>query len=176
MVRGIADYPYTRQYLNTPIFLYQIWQHGCLGHGRTAGHRRLRRPGHGHVAHASVRRRSEEIVLLSWVLVYFFINGIFQVKFLRYMLPLFPFLAIMGAEFLWQLWDWAGKPHTFRLQRPRIPSAHAQEKDDGLATDPETEAWEQEKAQEAGPAAKPARPGARPRREGAPDQPCRQWR
>jgi YYY domain-containing protein len=171
MVRGIADYPYTRQYLYTPVFLYQIWHTAVWGMGLPLGV----------VAYAGfvfvtlrtlMRRRSEEIVLLSWVLVYFFINGIFQVKFMRYMLPLFPFLAIMGSELLWQAWDWAGRKHNLSLRAFfRIPVAFAQEPEPGeeeyLDLDAEAEDWERQKAAQAGMPAKPSRRvSATPRRRG----------
>lgn len=159
MVRGIADFPYTRQYLNTPVFLYQVWNTAVWGMGLPLGI----------VAYAGfmmvivrtlARRSSEEIVLLSWVAVYFVINGVFQVKFLRYMLPLFPFLAIMAADLLWQLWDWAGKPRRFSLRAFfRVPTAYAaeSEEDDYLQMDAESEAWEREKRQRAGAPAKSTR-------------------
>ncbi len=167
MVRGIADYPYTRQYVNTPVFLYQVWNTAVWGMGVPLGI--VAYAGFVLVtARTLLRRGSEEIVLMSWVLVYFFINGIFQVKFLRYMLPLFPFLALMAAEFLWQLWDWAGKPHRLSLRAFfRVPLAHAQIGDDDLDVDVETEAWEREKAQQAGLPPKTSRRAAvPPRRKG----------
>lgn len=168
MVRGIADYPYTRQYLNTPPFLYQIWNTAVFGMGVPLGLAAY--AGFIFVTLRTItRRRSDEIVLMSWVLVYFFINGIFQVKFLRYMLPLFPFLAIMAAELLWQLWDRAARPWRFNLRTLfSVPLAHAQERDDRyLEVDEESEAWEREKASQAAIPARQARRAAQPlRRKG----------
>ena len=158
---------------NTPVFLYQVWNTAVWGMGLPLGI--VAYAGFVLVtARTLLRRRSEEIVLMSWVLVYFFINGIFQVKFLRYMLPLFPFLAIMASEMLWQLWDWAGKPHNLSLRSFfRVPVAHAQERDDDLDVDAETEEWEREKAQQQ--AALPPKAGRRAARsaaaQGAPRQP-----
>ena len=40
------------------------------------------------------------LVVLSWVLVYGAIVGSFYVKFMRYMLPIYPFLTLMGAAVL----------------------------------------------------------------------------
>jgi len=159
MVRGIADYPYTRQYLYTPVFLYQIWHSAIWGMGVPLGVAAYS----GLIfitARVLVRRSSEEIVLMSWVLVYFFINGIFQVKFMRYMLPLYPFLAIMAAELLWQAWDWAGKRHNLSLRGFfSVPVAYAAEREasDDALQDAEEEAWEREKAQQAGVPQRPAR-------------------
>jgi hypothetical protein len=105
MVQGFLDAPYTRQYLNTPAYIYQIkhsvlWAMGPpLGIVAWCGFlfivlRALRRP-----------RRKEDWLLLSWVLPYFLITGSFHAKFLRYMLPLIPFLCLMGAQALIVLLD-----------------------------------------------------------------------
>src|SRR5207245_7163980 len=40
------------------------------------------------------------LVVLSWVLVYSALTGSFYVKFMRYMLPVYPFLALMAAALL----------------------------------------------------------------------------
>jgi hypothetical protein len=53
-----------------------------------------------------VRWEREEWVMLSWALVYFAITGSFRVKYLRYMLPLSPLLALMGARMLGAFGDW----------------------------------------------------------------------
>jgi YYY domain-containing protein len=97
MVRGIYDFPYTRQYRRTPAYIYQIlqqlrfgmgWLPGLLGFGGLAwGAWRLLRS----------RARDEESVLLSWALPYFLITGSFMVKFMRYMAPLTGVLLILGA-------------------------------------------------------------------------------
>jgi hypothetical protein len=41
-------------------------------------------------------------LLLSWVLPYLLTTGSFQVKFMRYLLPLLPFLLLYGAALLWE--------------------------------------------------------------------------
>src|SRR5439155_887882 len=50
------------------------------------------------------RRRAQDggpwLVVLSWVLVYGGIIGSFYVKFMRYMLPIYPFLTLMAAVLL----------------------------------------------------------------------------
>ncbi|MDO8671733.1 MAG: glycosyltransferase family 39 protein, partial [Dehalococcoidia bacterium] len=108
MVRRILDYPYTRQYIDTPAYLYHIVQLGRWGLG----------PALGIVAWsglafatllALVRRRRGDILLLSWVLPYFAITGAFEVKFLRYLLPIVPILCLMGARLLFSLRDFS--PH-----------------------------------------------------------------
>lgn len=108
MVRGIADLPYTRQYINTPAYLYQIWHTSVWGLGIPLGVVAFGGLVWGTVR-AALRRRQEEILLLSWTLVYFLINGSFMVKFLRYMLPIVPFLCILGAAGLFSLQDWLAR-------------------------------------------------------------------
>jgi YYY domain-containing protein len=108
MVRGIADLPYTRQYIGTPAYLYQIWNTAVWGMGIPLGI-----VAFGGLAWSIVRgvlrRRSAELLLLSWVLAYFLITGGFMVKFLRYMLPVVPFLCLLGAAALVSLKDWLAR-------------------------------------------------------------------
>ncbi len=112
MVRGISDLPYTRQYIGTPAYLYQVWNTVVWGMGVPLGV-----VAFGGLLTVFIRgllrRRAEDILLLSWVLVYFLINGSFMVKFLRYMLPIVPFLCIMGANAVFVLAD------GLRQSRPR---------------------------------------------------------
>jgi len=103
MVRGIRDYPYTRQYAGTTPFLYQITQTILWAMGRPLGV--LAWCGFLFALWRGLRHRQpSEILLLAWVVPYFLITGSFYVKFLRYMLPLFPFFYIMAANmvFAWQ--------------------------------------------------------------------------
>ena len=68
---------------------------------------------------ALFRRNPKHILLLSWVLPYFLITGSFDVKFMRYMLPITPFLAVMGASaFVWGV-QWL-RQSPWRLLRPRV--------------------------------------------------------
>ena len=105
MVRGIRDYPYTRQYAGTAPFLYQVSQTTLWAMGLPLGV-----VAWGGLLFALWRgfrhRQPSEILLLAWVVPYFLIAGSFYVKFLRYMLPLFPFLCIMGAKMLLSLREW----------------------------------------------------------------------
>ncbi len=102
MVRGIRDYPYTRQYAGTTPFLYQITQTILWAMGLPLGVLAW-----GGLLFALWRgfrhRQSSELLLLAWVMPYLLITGSFYVKFLRYMLPLFPCLYIMGAQMLLSL-------------------------------------------------------------------------
>ncbi len=111
MVRGTADWPFTRQYRNTLPFIYQIEQQVRWGLGWPLGLaafggfvwtfvRQFRRP------------RLEEWVLLGWALPYFLLTGMFMVKFMRYMLPLTPLFILMGAAMMQHIVEWATAWHT----------------------------------------------------------------
>ncbi len=101
MVRGGPRIPFTLQYVGTAPYLYFLFQMGRWGLGISltvvlfaglawAVWRLL--PG---------RRRAPQqpadLVLLAWALPFFIVTGSFQVKFLRYLLPLIPFLTVFGA-------------------------------------------------------------------------------
>ena len=46
-----------------------------------------------------------DALLLSWVAPYFFITGAFEVKFLRYLLPIAPVLLLLGSRMLFDGWE-----------------------------------------------------------------------
>ncbi len=109
MVRGEADFPYTRQYRGTTPYLYNIEQQVRWGMGWPLG--LLAFIGFGWVLVRAVlgRAKGEEWVMLAWCVPYFLLTGLFMVKFMRYMLPLLPFFSLMGAALLVRLWrgpDW----------------------------------------------------------------------
>ncbi|MBF8266922.1 MAG: hypothetical protein HW388_430 [Dehalococcoidia bacterium] len=108
MVRGTSGLPFTQQYAGTTPYWYQIQQLALFGLGLPLGI----------VAWASVlftavlavaRRNKGDLLLLAWVVPYFLLTGYLQVKFLRYMLPLTPFLLILGSRMLFWVRDWAAK-------------------------------------------------------------------
>lgn len=103
MVRGAVDVPYTRQYIGTLPYLYPIWQAikwslgiplGLTGFGAT-----LAALVATVVAFWRRRWQSGALLLLplSWVLIYFGLTGGFHTKFLRYLLPITPLLALFAA-------------------------------------------------------------------------------
>ena len=51
-----------------------------------------------HGAQGGLKRTRTDILLLAWFLPFFLITGLAEVKFLRYLLPVTPFLAIMAAS------------------------------------------------------------------------------
>ncbi|MBI3743503.1 MAG: hypothetical protein HY261_04370, partial [Chloroflexi bacterium] len=121
MVRRIRDYPYTRQYVDTTPYLYQMRQLTVWGMGLPAGV--LMWAGLAFcVVIAIARRNRSHILLLSWALPYFIITGGFQVKFLRYLLPLTPFLAIMAGSLVTSAVSWL-RAHRNAVLRPQLAYA-----------------------------------------------------
>ena len=151
MVRRIRDYPYTRQYIDTTPYLYQVRQLATWGLGWPLGlmawaglvyvslqGMRLRYGlpylalglglpiavllvSTGFVAIflavgvavmalvATLPVRSQEsrmdVLVLSWVVPSLLITGALEVKFLRYLLPITPFLLLFGSRMFFVLWD-----------------------------------------------------------------------
>ena len=151
MVRRIRDYPYTRQYVDTTPYIYQVrqlitWGLGWpLGVVAWAGLVFVAVRGMGVaaicgylvtgivvpllvlmasnsvagilvasafavgslVATMPARRADTRIdaVLLTWVVPYLLIIGAFDVKFMRYLLPVTPFLILFGSRMLVVAWD-----------------------------------------------------------------------
>ena len=97
MVRRVIDFPYTRQYDDSLPFAYHIWQFSIWGVGLPLA--LLMWAGLGFTAvRAALKRTRPDILLLAWFLPFFLITGLAEVKFLRYLLPVTPFLAIMAAN------------------------------------------------------------------------------
>ena len=66
------------------------------------------------LGHALWRRRLPSLLALAWVVAGFALVGGLHTKHLRYLLPLFPFFCLLGADllvWLWRYsarWQWAG--------------------------------------------------------------------
>jgi YYY domain-containing protein len=152
MVRRIGDLPFTRQYIDTTPYWYQMRQLAAWGLGWPLGI--VAWAGLLYVALRGMRPRfalaylavgwgvpiavlllvstsfaaiflasvialaallgtllvrSQEsrtgVLLLSWVVPSFLITGAFEVKFLRYLLPITPFLLLFGSQMFFALWD-----------------------------------------------------------------------
>ncbi len=104
MVRGIADLPYTRQYFGRPPYLYFFQQLVLFGVGVPLGLAML--AGWLYLIVRNVFRPSRyDLVLLAYVVPYFAITGDFWAKFLRYLLPIAPFLALFAALMLVRAFD-----------------------------------------------------------------------
>ena len=122
MVTGANDWPFTRQYVNTTPYLYHLeglvrwglgWPLGLaslggLVFGGAWALWRLLPPGKSrrgrgirafHDLYYSEKLRGTALLLL-WVLPYLAYVGRYEVKFMRYMLPLVPALCIFAAQLL----------------------------------------------------------------------------
>ncbi len=100
MVRGGTDWPYTRQYHNTLPFIYPLSQMLRFGLGPA-----LSVAGWAGLIWGLWRAwrqtlRLDEMPLLLWAASYFALTGGLYIKFVRYMLPMIPSLAILAAAFL----------------------------------------------------------------------------
>lgn len=99
IVRGTLDVPYTRQYVGTLPFIYQIDQFVKWGAGPAAGVLCL--AGIAFLVIRFARLRSVGIlVLLVWLATQGLVVGLPQTKFIRYLAPLVPVLAIGAGGLL----------------------------------------------------------------------------
>jgi hypothetical protein len=104
VVTRASDLPWTRQFIDTTPFLYQIRQLSIWGMGlplaiaACAGLLFT-------LALAIKRHRKSELLLLSWILPFFLIVGVMEVKFIRYVLPLVPFLCLVAAYLFSTLYE-----------------------------------------------------------------------
>src|SRR6266571_2378315 len=96
LARGLLDLPYVRQFAGTTPYVYEAQNMFFWGMGVTLGL----------AAFAGLlwllwrvwkRDAGLWLVVLSWVLVDGAITGSFYVKFMRYMLPVYPFLTLIAA-------------------------------------------------------------------------------
>ena len=118
MVDGSSAFPFVRQYDGTLLYLYHIenqlnWGMGiALGYAAFIGFFVFAVYGAWKGIQDLRSGKSESIwmmglVLLGWCVPYFLVTGQFHVKFMRYLLPLAPFLMIFAAWMLWQVpWKW----------------------------------------------------------------------
>ncbi len=106
LARGLLDYPYVRQFAGTIPYVYEgqnilLWGLGLmLGLAACAGLFWL-------LWRAWKRNAGAWLVVLSWVIIYTIIVGSFYVKFMRYMLPIYPFLTLIAAAALLAFARWA---------------------------------------------------------------------
>jgi hypothetical protein len=126
MVRGFRDVPFVRQYAGTTPYLYFIEMQLRWGMGPLLGlagfvglvwatwrvlkagylwwqARASRNQGANQLFAVKLGRfrvTQAEVVLLSWALPFFIFTGALDVKFMRYLQPLIPFLMLYGAAIL----------------------------------------------------------------------------
>ncbi|MEM8860070.1 MAG: glycosyltransferase family 39 protein, partial [Chloroflexota bacterium] len=112
MVGGSAVFPFVRQYDGTLPYIYHIENQLNWGMGVALGYTAF--VGFAAFAFLGLRNGVQDLrngksksiwvmglVLLGWCLPYFLVTGQFHVKFMRYLLPLSPFLMIFAAWIMW---------------------------------------------------------------------------
>lgn len=96
LARGMRDLPYVRQFAGTTPVLYQVQNLVLWGMGLTLGLAAL--VGLLWICWRLWRHEMATwLVLLSWIAVYGALNCSFFTKYMRYLLPLYPFLILMAA-------------------------------------------------------------------------------
>lgn len=121
MVRTAGLVPYTTQYVGVPKVLYDLREMVVWGMGPLLGVAAL-------VGTASRVRWSPagipgtDWVLLAWVVPCFALTASFDVKFLRYLLPIYPVLVLWGAAWLHA---WAGRSRGGRWTRATVVAGTA---------------------------------------------------
>ena len=120
MVRGVADFPFTRQYRNTLPYVYFIEQQVRWGLGWPLGIAALLGTGWALVRLVTGRAKGEELLVWSWLIPYFGLTGAFLAKFNRYMSPVLPFVLLFAAGLV--TWLWRGAKEQDRPILPRLLS------------------------------------------------------
>lgn len=116
LARGMLDLPYVRQFAGTTPYLYEAQNMFFWGMGVLLGLAAC--IGVGWACFQMWRQKEGTfngwLVVFSWILTYGLITGSFYVKFMRYMLPLYPFLSLLAAAVLIACvrLAWSHKPTT----------------------------------------------------------------
>ena len=98
MVRAAGNVPYTIQYIGTRPYLDDLHQAFLWGFGPVLG---LAAAIGTLAALGAIRRRAlPEILVLAFFIPYFLVTGWFPVKFMRYLLPLYPLWCLYAAHVL----------------------------------------------------------------------------
>ncbi|MBP9072164.1 MAG: glycosyltransferase family 39 protein, partial [Caldilineaceae bacterium] len=109
MVRGLADFPFTRQYRNSTPYLYFIQQQLKWGMWWPLGLVSLVGTLWAGVKVLLAKAKPEELIVWAWVVPYFGLTGAFLAKFNRYMSPVLPFVVLFAAGMIWTLFKAKGK-------------------------------------------------------------------
>ena len=106
MARTAGFWPFTTQYIDTPAILYQVRQTTVWGLGIPLGIVAWASiPLSVWLAYRHPATRRWDLLLLVWVVPFFLFLESFEVKFLRYVFPLMPFMVLMAARVLFWLID-----------------------------------------------------------------------
>jgi YYY domain-containing protein len=101
MVRHAGSLPYTIQYVGVPRYAYDLWQMAVWAMGPPLGAAVL----WGSASTLARLRRGgsrAQWVLASWVVPFVLVTGAFEVKYPRYLLPVYPVLILWAAACLWE--------------------------------------------------------------------------
>ena len=111
LVTGEGDVPYNRQYRNTTPYLYQINNLVKYTMGIPYGTAALIALlfyvfmfFKNLIKHGQIKDK-DTLLILAWVVPFFLIIGMSFAKFNRYLIPMTPFLAILTAKFLYDLYE-----------------------------------------------------------------------
>ncbi len=104
MASTAGSLPFTIQYMGAPPFLYQVQQTSVWGLGIPLGALAwLAIPFTAVMAFVGGRRRAD-LLALAWVVPTFLFLESFEVRFLRYMAPLIPFMLLMASRMaIWMI-------------------------------------------------------------------------
>jgi hypothetical protein len=119
MTKNAYVFPYTLQYVKTEAYLYPLKNIIAYGLGGGLGSlamvsligyffwlvKRVKSPG-------DYNQEAKEIIFLVFFLAYFFVVGKFAVKFMRYYLPLYPFMIIVTSVLLVRINKLVGKSYS----------------------------------------------------------------
>ncbi len=105
VVSGEDDYPPSHQWTNRTPYWFPWYNMVFWGFGPALGIAAWL--GVGWAAYQVLRdRRWDHLLSLFWVIGMFLYHGGQFVKTMRYLLPLYPFLTIFAAFFLFEIWEW----------------------------------------------------------------------
>jgi YYY domain-containing protein len=118
VVSGEDDYPPSHQWTNRTPYWFPWYNMVFWGFGPALGLAAWL--GVGWAVYQVLRhRRWDHLLILFWVLGMFLYHGGQFVKTMRYFLPLYPFLTIFAAFFLFEMWNQAkglaGHVHSIRM-------------------------------------------------------------
>ncbi len=125
IARTAGQLPYTIQYIGATPFWYELRQTTLWGLGLPLGV--VAWVGLLFTVVMVVRNRATrkgDLLLLLWVVPNIILVSTFEVKFLRYIFSVMPFLIIMGSRMLFSILDWA-KAHSRKDQKALVDSRTA---------------------------------------------------